>query len=122
MANETKKTTVVVARRQDYAGYYAAGEFWPAGVTPVEVVADKDAKEKAQRAEPGKRFVTEAQHKELAEETTGFLTLGGGDGAALAADALTDEERALVEEFRKKKAAEAAKAQDAKAKAEQSKK
>lgn len=116
MADEKKQGLVVfVPKRQDFAGYYSAGEFWPSGPNPVEVVADKAAKDaataQARKEGTAKRFITEAQAAEMKAEQGGLLSLltaadaakvTGFDPSAVAQD---EDERKMLEDFRKQRGA-----------------
>lgn len=114
MADNVKQGLVVfVPKRPDFPGFYSAGEFWPSGPTPVEVVADTEAKRaaEAQHRGSGKRFITEAQQAVMKGEQEGLLSVltaedaaraTGFDPAAVAKD---DEERKLLEQHRAKKQA-----------------
>lgn len=125
MAENARQGLVVfVPKRPDFNGFFSAGEFWLAGPTPVEVVADEAAKKaavfQAHRDGSDKRFITEEQATLLRAEQSGLLTLltaadaaraTGFDPAGIAQD---EDERKLLDEHRKKKAAETAKANEKK--------
>lgn len=118
MADNSKQGLVVfVPKRQDFPGFFSAGEQWLSGPTPVEVVADEKAKADAiaQARKEGRdvRFVTEAQVAILKGEQQGLLSVltaadaakaTGFDPEAMAKD---DDERKALEEFRKQRSAKA---------------
>lgn len=111
MSDNAKKGAVVnVAPRIGYQGFYSAGEFWPSGTTPVEVVADDNAKAEAVkaalRAGETRRFVTSAQMEALRAEKQVLSVLTSEQAAAMGGFVLSDEERAAVEKMRKDKAAQ----------------
>jgi hypothetical protein len=112
MSDTTKRAVVNVAPRQSFNGYFSASEFWPNGTTHVEVVADSKAKDEAQKAArqagEARRFITEAQLSELRSERHTLSVMTPEQAAAQVvpgAMVLSDEERALVENHRKAKAA-----------------
>lgn len=111
MSDSKKKVVVNVAPRQGFPGYYSAQEFWPNGITYALVVPDEAAKKAAQQTGSTERYVTEAQLGELLSETRVLSVLSPEQAAAqvhTGAVVLNDEERALVEAHRAKKATKSA--------------
>jgi len=112
MSDTTKRAVVNVAPRQGFSGYFSAGEFWPTGISTVEVVADAKAKaeaiQAAKKAGEDRRFITEAQFSELRAEkqVLGVMTPEqAASQAAPGALVVTDaEEKALLEKHRAEKA------------------
>jgi hypothetical protein len=112
MSETTKRAVVNVAPRQGFTGYYSASEHWPSGTTQVEVVADDKARDEARlaakKAGEDKRYITEKQLAELRAEKQVLSVMTPEQAASMAgpgAMVLSDEERAMVENHRKAKAA-----------------